>query len=62
MINRRHFNGWLAAILCAGWSGAVQPQTTAGTPLRVAALQMEPRLADLQANLAQAEQLSVQGQ
>ncbi|WP_275098508.1 carbon-nitrogen hydrolase family protein [Sedimenticola hydrogenitrophicus] len=57
MINRRHFNGWLAAALCAGWSGAVRPQATAGTPLRVAALQMTPRLADLQANLAQAEQL-----
>lgn len=57
-MDRRRFNGWLlssaATILVPGLARA---QVTPAVRLRVAALQMTPRLADTQANIAQAEQL-----
>ncbi len=62
-MKRRDFNRWLLAGLAAGLS-----PTPAGanrhTPqvLRVAALQMTPKLGDAEANLAQAEQLVRQAQ
>lgn len=57
-ITRRQFNKWLAAALVAG--GARAPAHAAAripTPLRVAAIQMVPRLGDVSSNLNQAEQL-----
>ena len=58
MISRRRFGQWLAgapfaAVLAARASTAMQPTRR----VRVAAVQMSPRLADVAANLAQAERL-----
>ena len=57
-IGRRQFNRWLLG----GLAAAACPLTTRGreagpTRLRVAAVQMTPKLADAQANLVQAERL-----
>lgn len=66
MINRRRFNQWLAAGLAAGtFPGLSRPSTTttgAQRMLRVAAIQMTPRLGDVAANLEQAERLIRQAQ
>ncbi|RCX26512.1 carbon-nitrogen hydrolase family protein [Thioalbus denitrificans] len=60
-ISRRGFTRWLAGGLLAGacpelaLAGAVKPAPP--VRLRAAAIQMTPKLADVEANLAQAEQL-----
>jgi predicted amidohydrolase len=66
MINRRRFNQWLALALAAG---ALPGLARSGTQiphgrrtLRVAAIQMVPRLGDVAANLEQAERLIRQAQ
>jgi len=57
-VDRRQFNSWLLAGLTAAVCPAMaRSRQTGATPLRVAALQMTPKLADWQANLEQAEQL-----
>ena len=56
--DRRRFNAWLLAGLASGLcTGIARSQPPWVRRLKVAALQMEPKLADAQANRAQAEQL-----
>lgn len=66
MISRRRFNQCLAAGLAAGtFSGLslrIEAKSNDQQKLRVAAIQMEPRLGDVAANLEQAEQLIRQAQ
>lgn len=62
-IDRRRFNAWLMAGLATGlYPGVARSQPTGGRPLKVAAVQMTPKLGDTQANLQQAEQLIRQAQ
>lgn len=62
-MDRRRFNLWLLAGLTAGvCPGMVHAAAEKEQKLRVAALQMAPKLGDLQANLEQAEQLVRQAQ
>ncbi len=66
MIKRRRFNRWLALGLTTGALSGLSRSGT-GTPhnqrkLRVAAIQMTPRLGDVTANLEQAERLIRQAQ
>lgn len=57
-VDRRRFNTWLLAGLAAAVCPPAARSREAGVePLRVAALQMTPKLADWQANLEQAERL-----
>ena len=57
-IDRRRFNAWLAAGLATGlYPGMAQSQQTNAQTLKVAALQMAPKLGDTQANMEQAERL-----
>jgi predicted amidohydrolase len=57
-IDRRRFNAWLAAGLATGlYPGMAQSQQTKAQTLKVAALQMAPKLGDARANMEQAEQL-----
>lgn len=62
-MDRRRFNAWLTAGLAAGlFPGLVRGRAASEQRIRVAALQMTPRLGDAQANLEQAEQLVRQAQ
>ncbi len=66
MINRRRFNQWLAFGITTGSLPGLSRSGT-GTPhsqrtLRVAAIQMTPRLGDVAGNLEQAERLIRQAQ
>lgn len=57
-MNRRSFTSWLALGMAAGLYPGLSPGlVTTGRTLRVAALQMTPKLGDVPANLEQAEQL-----
>ena len=57
-IDRRRFNAWLAAGLAAGlYPGIAQSQQKKAQTLKVAALQMAPKLGNAQANMEQAERL-----
>ena len=65
MISRRRFNGWLATGVAAGLCPRLAPGRAAGErSVRVAALQMTPKLGDAEANMEQAERLirEAQGQ
>ena len=66
MISRRRFNQYLAAGLAAGTVSGLSRRTDAipgdQQKLRVAAIQMVPRLGDVAANLEQAERLIRQAQ
>lgn len=66
MISRRRFNQCLAAGLAAGALSGLSRRTDAKPEaqqkLRVAAIQMAPRLGDVAANLEQAERLILQAQ
>lgn len=62
-ITRRQFNQYLAgnlaaSLLPAGWPGVAWATTQAPQRLRVAAIQMTPRIGDIAANLQQAESLA----
>ena len=58
MISRRQFNRWLATgLLAAGLPHTGKTATKTPQQLRVAAIQMTPRLGNVGANLEQAEQL-----
>ena len=65
-LTRRQFNKWLAALaLTAGSKVYAQAETANNDPelkLLVAAIQMTPKLGDVQSNLKQAEQLIRQAQ
>jgi len=57
-MNRRSFTGWLALGMAAGLYPGLSPGLVrTGRTLRVAALQMTPKLGNVPANLEQAEQL-----
>jgi len=57
-IDRRRFNAWLAAGLATGlYPGMAQSQQPKAQTLKVAALQMAPKLGNAQANMEQAERL-----
>lgn len=58
-MNRRQFNTRLAAsLLLAGWPGLARSASAPPARLRVAAIQMVPKLGDVAANLLQAETLA----
>lgn len=62
-ISRRRFNTWVASVLLTGMLPGVTSAGVDKAPkLKVAAIQMVPKLGDLQANLEQAEQLIRQAQ
>jgi predicted amidohydrolase len=61
-MKRRDFNRWLMTGLGAGLCPSVFAGASSGQRLKVAALQMTPKLGDVDANLAQAEQLIRQAQ
>lgn len=57
-IDRRRFNAWLACGVAAGlYPGLIRSRILSVQNIKVAALQMVPKLGDVQANLEQAEQL-----
>jgi predicted amidohydrolase len=59
-MNRRQFNARFAAgLLLAGLPGLARPAVMAATRLRVAAIQMTPKIGDAAANLRQAETLAL---
>lgn len=66
MIDRRRFNQWFAFALAIGMYPRLSRSSVgrlhSGQTLRVAAIQMVPRLGDVAANLEQAEQLIHQAQ
>lgn len=63
MISRRRFNQYIAtSLLSAGLAGKDTQATAAHPKLRVAAIQMAPRLANVSANLEQAERLILDAQ
>jgi len=61
-INRRQFNQWLAASILLASTGLKAKVEQKPRQLHVAAIQMEPKIADVSYNLEQAERLIIEAQ